>query len=144
MKRKRKVNEEGWTFMETLIVIAIVLILSSTVGYMAVRNIPKARIAAAKTQIDSFAAALESYYIDCGRYPTEEQGLDALWEKPENGVNNWDGPYLLKRVPDDPWGNPYIYRVPGSHGFPYEIISYGSDGQEGGEGNDADIASWGE
>jgi general secretion pathway protein G len=140
----KKQNEEGWTFMETLVVIAIVLILSSTVGYVAVRNIPRSRIAAAKSQIDSFMAALESYYIDCGVYPTEEQGLEALWRKPDNASNSWAGPYLLKQPRADPWGNPYIYRVPGEHGFPYGIISYGEDGKPGGEGNAADITSWGD
>jgi general secretion pathway protein G len=139
----KKKSEEGWTFMETLIVITIVLILSSTVGYMAVRNIPKSRIAAAKSQIDSFMVALESYYIDCGKYPTEEQGLEALWEKPD-GVDLWAGPYLVKRTPLDPWRQAYIYHVPGEHGFPYEIRSYGEDGKEGGEGNDKDLTSWDE
>ena len=136
-------NEEGWTFMETLVVIAIVLILSGTVGYRVVRNIPQSRIAAAKSQIDSFMAALESYYIDCGSYPTEDQGLDALWSKPDSGSEAWAGPYVLKKIPLDPWRNPYVYRVPGENGFPYGIISYGEDGKEGGEGNDADITSWG-
>lgn len=141
---KKRKNEEGWTFMETLVVIAIVLILSSTVGYMTVRNIPRSRIAAATSQIDSFMAALESYYIDCGVYPTEEQGLASLWIKPENAPAFWKGPYLLKKIPLDPWGNPYVYHLPGKHEFPYEIISYGEDGKEGGEGNAADITSWGE
>jgi general secretion pathway protein G len=138
----KKNKEEGWTFMETLIVIAIVLILSSTVGYMAVRNIPRSRVAAAKSQIDSFMAAIESYYIDCGTYPTEDQGLGALWAKPENGSEAWTGPYLIKKVPLDPWGNPYVYRVPGEYNFPYGIISYGEDGKAGGEGYAADITSW--
>ena len=130
--------------METLIVIAIVLILSSTVGFMAVRNIPRSRIAAARSQINAFMAALESYYIDGGAYPTEAQGLNALWAKPDNVLDTWEGPYLLRRVPLDPWGNDYVYRVPGRHGFPYEIISFGEDGREGGSGNSADITSWGD
>ena len=142
MKKVRRKNEEGWTFMETLIVIAIVLILSSTVGYVAVKNIPKSRVAAAKSQIDSFMAALESYYIDCGSYPTEDQGLDALWQTPDNASGTWSGPYLLKKPPMDPWGNPYVYRVPGEYGFPYGIVSYGEDGKAGGEGYAADITSW--
>jgi general secretion pathway protein G len=127
--------------METLIVIAVVLILSGSVGYVAVKNIPRARIAAARSQIESFMVALESYYIDCGSYPGAEQGLDALWKKPE-GVEVWEGPYLIKQTPRDPWGNPYVYRVPGEGGFPYGILSYGEDGTEGGEGKDADITSW--
>jgi general secretion pathway protein G len=137
----KKRNEEGWTFMETIIVIAIILILSSTVGYVAVRNIPKSRIAAARSQIDSFAAALESYYIDCGKYPGEDAGLEALWQRPD-GIDGWAGPYLTRKLPDDPWGNPYIYRLGGEEGFPYTVMSYGEDGTEGGEGNNADIKSW--
>ena len=145
MKRKnitKRNNEEGWTFMETLVVIAIVLILSGTVGYRVVRNIPQSRIAAAKSQIDSFMAALESYYIDCGSYPTEDQGLEALWTKPDGVSESWSGPYVLRKIPLDPWKNPYHYRVPGENGFPYGIVSYGEDGKEGGEGNNADITSW--
>jgi len=155
---KKRKNEDGWTFMETLVVIAIILILSSTVGYVTVRNIPRSRIAAANSQIGSFMAALESYYIDYGVYPTEEQGLAALWIKPEsitgtiqdrgspaaNGSALWKGPYLLKKTPLDPWGNPYVYHIPGKHEFPYEVVSYGEDGKEGGEGNAADITSWGD
>jgi general secretion pathway protein G len=137
-------SNDGWTFMETLIVIAIVLILSSSVGYMAVQYLDKARIAAARSQIDSFCVALESYYIDCGRYPTAEQGLSALWEKPsvEPVSGKWSGPYLYRAVPLDPWGNAYEYLVPGQHNLPYGIRSLGADGREGGEKNDADISSW--
>ncbi|MDR1390304.1 MAG: type II secretion system major pseudopilin GspG [Treponema sp.] len=138
MKRR---GEEGWTFMETIIVIAIVLILSSTVGYVAVRNIPRSRVAAAKSQIDSFSAALESFYIDCGRYPNEEEGLAALWAKPDS-AEGWAGPYLVKKIPKDPWGHEYVYRNPGAEGFPYGILSYGEDGKEGGADHDADLGSW--
>jgi general secretion pathway protein G len=139
-------SENGWTFMETLIVIAIVLILTSSVGYMAIQYIPRARIAATKSQIESFCVALESYYIDCGRYPAVEQGLEALWQKPTiQPVNDrWAGPYILKSVPQDPWGNPYEYTIPGKNGLPYGIRSFGADGREGGEKNDADITSWSE
>jgi general secretion pathway protein G len=140
---KRKKNEEGWTFMETLVVIAIVLILTSSVGFMAIQYLDKARVATAKSQIDSFSVALESYYIDCGRYPTAEQGLSALWKKPqtEPSSDTWSGPYLYKQIPDDPWGNPYEYSTDTSDGIPYIIRSFGADGREGGEANDADITS---
>jgi general secretion pathway protein G len=140
-----KMNDDGWTFMETLIVIAIVLILTSTVGYMAIQYLDRARIAAARSQIDSFSLALESYYIDCGRYPTSEQGLESLWKKPtvEPSGDNWTGPYIYKKVPNDPWGNPYEYTIPGAEGLPFSIRSLGADGREGGEGKDADITSWG-
>jgi general secretion pathway protein G len=139
---KKELREAGWTFMETIIVIAIVLILSSTVGYTAVKNIPRSKIASAKSQIDSFTAALETYYIDCGRYPGEDEGLDALWMKPDSAGDGWAGPYLVKKTPPDPWGNAYKYSNPGEEGFPYGIISFGEDGKEGGEGNEKDIGSW--
>ena len=138
--------DEGWTFMETLIVIAIVLILTSIVGFTGIQYLDRSRMAAARSQIDSFSLALESYYIDCGRYPTEEQGLEALWKKPtiEPISPNWAGPYIYKKTPNDPWGNPYEYKLPGPEGLPFSIRSLGADGREGGEGKNADINSGGE
>lgn len=137
-------NEDGWTFMETLIVIAIILILSATVGFAAINSLEKSRIAAAKTQIESLATALEAYYIDCGNYPTAEQGLAALRKKPETSPSSdsWGGPYLYKDAPKDHWGNEYEYTCPAPDGSPYGIRSFGADGIEGGEGKDADIKSW--
>ena len=136
----------GWTFMETLIVIAIVLILTSIVGFTGIQYLDRARTAAARSQIDSLSLALESYYIDCGRYPTEEQGLHALWEIPviEPISPNWAGPYIYKKTPDDPWGNPYEYKNPGANGLLFSIRSFGADGREGGEKKNADITSWGD
>ena len=132
--------------METLIVIAIVLILTAIVGFTGIQYLDRARTAAARSQIDSFSLALEAYYIDCGRYPTEEQGLEALWQKPsvEPLSPAWSGPYMYKKTPDDPWGNPYDYKIPGAEGLPFSVRSLGSDGREGGEGKNADINSWGE
>lgn len=143
MKKVLK-QEDGWTFMETLIVIAIILLLTATVGFMAVSSLEKARVAAAKTQIESLCTALEAYYIDCGFYPTSEQGLNALRRKSEISPTseNWSGPYIYKEVPKDPWGNEYIYFSPGPDGNPYGIKSYGADGMEGGEQKNADISSW--
>lgn len=134
----------GWTFMETLIVIAIVLILTATVGFMAINSLEKARVAGAKAQIESFFTAIEAYYIDCGNYPTAEQGLQALRKKPETSPSsdNWSGPYLYKDAPKDPWGNEYEYIVPSPDGNPFAIRSFGADGLEGGEGKDKDITSW--
>ena len=102
-------KNDGWSFMETLIVISIVMILTASVGFMAVGSLEKARVAAAKTQIDSFCVALEAFYIDCGSYPTAEQGLAALRKKSEIEPvhENWNGPYIYKDVPKDPWGNDY-------------------------------------
>lgn len=143
-KRNNIDNDEGWTFMETLIVIAIVLVLTASVGFRAVNSLDNARRASAQSQIDSFCIALEAYYIDCGSYPSEEQGLNALRTKPtiEPVSARWNGPYLYKNIPDDPWGNPYIYMIPGRNGDHYGVVSYGADSTEGGEEKNADISSW--
>lgn len=137
-------NEDGWSFMETLIVIAIILILTTTVGFMAINSLEKSRVAAARTQIESFATAVEAYYIDCGNFPTTEQGLSALRKQPETepSSDNWGGPYLYKDAPKDPWGNEYEYISPAPDGSPYGIRSFGADGIEGGEDKNADIKSW--
>jgi general secretion pathway protein G len=95
---------------------------------------------AAQTQIEYFGAALDAFRLDVGRYPSTDEGLDILVTKPE-GVATWDGPYLKKRVPLDPWKNRYEYKSPGDHGE-YDIISFGADGKEGGEGESQDILSW--
>lgn len=137
-------NEDGWTFMETLIVIAIILILTATVGFMAINFLEKSRVAAARTQIESFATAIEAYYIDCGNFPTTEQGFGALRKKPETAPfsENWSGPYIYKDAPKDPWGYEYEYTSPAPDGSPYGIRSFGADGIEGGENKNADIKSW--
>ncbi|MCK5671907.1 MAG: type II secretion system major pseudopilin GspG [Spirochaetales bacterium] len=137
-------NEDGWTFVETLIVISIVLILTSTVGFMAFRYVGKAKIVAAKTQIENLSMALDTYFMDNMRYPIVEQGLASLWKKPilEPVPKNWDGPYLKKNLTKDPWENDYEYVVPGPNGLPYGISSPGADGNPGGEGDDRDIRSW--
>lgn len=145
MKKLPRGNmNDGWSFMETLIVISVVMVLTASVGFMAVSSLEKARVASVKTQIDSFCIALESYYIDCGNYPTTEQGLDALRKKPEKEPisDSWNGPYLYKNVPKDSWGNEYEYIIPGPDGNAYGIRSFGADGKEGGEGKDADLLSW--
>lgn len=137
-------DDGGWTFMETLIVLAIILILTATVGFAAIGNLEKARVAAAKTQIESFSTALEAYYIDCGNYPSGEEGLLALRKKPESSAaaDLWGGPYLYKNPPKDPWGNDYEYLSPAPDGSPYGVRSFGADGKEGGEGKNSDIQSW--
>lgn len=146
-RRVARASEEptaGWTFVETLIVIAIILVLTSTVGFMAFRYLGNARVAATRSQIETLSLALNAYMLDNDRYPTEGQGLEALWEKPvlEPVPPSWNGPYLTKELPKDPWGIGYLYRVPGPNGLPFAIMSLGADALEGGEGNDADISSW--
>ena len=130
----------GWTFVETLIVIGIILILTSAVGFMAFKYIDQARQATAKSQVETLALALSSYYIDCKQYPDPQAGLGALWQKP-GGVDGWNGPYIAKAIPRDPWGHDYLLKVPGPNGLPFEIVSLGADGAEGGTGNDADVSS---
>jgi general secretion pathway protein G len=131
----------GWTFMETLIVIGIVLVLTSMVGLMAFRFIDQAKQAAARSQIEVYGLALEAYYLDCRSYPDKAEGLAALWIRPAAAPASWNGPYLSKAVSADPWGNPYAYLVPGPNGLPFQIISPGADGLEGGEGKNRDVKS---
>ena len=137
--------ESGFTLLEVLVVILIISILATTVG-LALRHLPgRARVAQAKNQVSIFKSALENYYFDAGNYPSQEQGLHALCEKPLTPPLPKDYPdsgYLDgSNVPLDPWGHPYVYTVPAKNGKPYEIMSYGKDGEPGGTGEDADISS---
>ena len=137
-------RQAGFTFIEIMVAMMILVILIGVAGFTYVRYIARARVVGARNQIESFGIALNSYYLDTGRYPTAEQGLAALWEKPllEPVPAGWSGPYLNKKVPVDPWGHPYEYTTPGPNGLPFAIRSLGADGAEGGEGNDADVVSW--
>jgi general secretion pathway protein G len=139
-----RLGNKGWTFVETLVVIAIIMILTGTVGFVAVRAVDRAKVVAARSQLEAFEVALNGYLLDNGAYPTQEQGLAALREKPtlEPLPQGWAGPYLFKPVPKDPWGKEYMYTVPGPGGLPYGIRTFGSDGHEGGDGTAADITSW--
>lgn len=130
--------------MEVLIVISIILILTSAVGFMAFKWVDRARVVTARDQVQTYALALDSYALDCRGYPTQEQGLAALWEKPvvEPVPEGWNGPYVDKKVGSDPWGRAYAYTIPGPNGLPFGIKSLGADGAEGGDGNAKDITSW--
>ena len=132
-------GEAGFTLMELLVVLVIVGLLAAFVGPLLYQRISPAKTTVARTQIESFMTALDSYQIDVGQFPTSEQGLAALRGDP--GASAWNGPYLRKEVPLDPWGTDYVYRAPGRSGG-YEIVSYGSDGLEGGNADAADIESW--
>lgn len=130
----------GFTLLELLVVVAIIGLL---VGYVAPRyfsQVGKSEITAVRAQIDGFEKALDQYRLDTGRYPTTEQGLNALVNKPADAPK-WNGPYLRKAVPLDPWGNPYRYKSPAERGD-YEIVSLGKDGQPGGSGEGADITNY--
>ncbi|HTC19433.1 MAG TPA: type II secretion system major pseudopilin GspG [bacterium] len=133
-------SEGGFTLIELLIVLVILSLLAALVGPALVERLKPAKRTVAQSQIEEFMAALDNFYVDSGRYPTNEEGLQALREKPP-AAKSWKGPYLKKDVPDDPWGYPYVYRSPGRNGG-YEIVSYGADGKEGGEGENADVTSW--
>ncbi len=134
-------RNHGFTLMELLLVLVIMGLLAALVGPTLYQRIKPAKEAAARAQIENFATALDSYLLDVGRYPNSQEGLQALRTKPSS-ADKWNGPYLKKDVPADPWGNAYVYRSPGRNGA-YEILSYGADGKEGGEGEHADITSWG-
>ena len=140
LKTKRAANQKGFTLIELLIVMIILGLLAALVAPRMFGKIGTSKQKAAKSQISLFETALDTYRLDVGEFPTSEQGLQALREKPSD-VDNWDGPYLPKEIPKDPWGNPYEYRHPGEHGD-YDIISYGADGQPGGEDEDADVVNW--
>lgn len=129
----------GWTFIETLVVIGIILILTASVGFMAFKYLDQAKQATAKSQIDTLSQALNAYYLDIRSFPSQDQGLEVLWENP--GVDGWNGPYISKALPLDPWNRDYVYRVPGPNNLPFEILCLGADGAPEGQGNDADISS---
>jgi general secretion pathway protein G len=137
--------KRGFTFIELMVVIVILGLLAMVVFPSYLRRVDDAKITAAKVQIKSLESGLKMFYLDNGFYPSTEQGLKALIEKPTTGriPEKWrEGGYLDKpSIPKDPWGNDYIYLSPGRNGEDYEIISYGRDGKEGGEGVDADISS---
>lgn len=139
-------RDDGWTFVETLIVIAIVLILTSSVGFMAFRYVDRARVVSSRSQIENYTLALHGYFLDNQQYPTTEQGLHALWQLPATSPipESWNGPYVDRAIADDAWGTPFYYEAPGPHGLPFGITSYGADGVPGGDGNDRDITSWGD
>jgi general secretion pathway protein G len=135
-----KQKEKGFTFFEILVVVTIIGLLAALVGPRLWKRISGGKQVAAKAQIELFGTALDAFRLDTGRYPTTEEGLKALREKPSS-VENWSGPYLPKEIPVDPWRKQYVYRSPGEHGD-YDILSYGADGVEGGEGENEDVVSW--
>ncbi len=138
-------REAGFTLIELMVVIVILGILTAIIAPRIIGRTDEAKVTEAKVQIKNFETALKLYKLDNGTYPTTEQGLEALVAKPTTGIipKNWrEGGYLeTKKIPLDPWGNPYVYISPGLHGD-YDIISYGADGVRGGEGFDKDIESW--
>jgi general secretion pathway protein G len=132
-------GEQGFTLVEMLVVIAIIGLIMGLIGPRVLNYLGESRVKTAKIQMQSFASALDLFNLDAGRYPSTDEGLSALVRR-SPGVAAWNGPYLKGgNVPNDPWSHPYIYRAPGEHGA-YDIMSLGSDGQEGGSGTAADIS----
>jgi general secretion pathway protein G len=130
----------AFTLLELLVVMVIIGLLAGYVGPKYFGQIGKSEVKVAKAQIDSLEKALDQYRIDTGHYPATEPGLAALMTKPPNEPK-WDGPYLKKSLPVDPWGRAYEYKLPGEHGE-FDLLSYGKDGQPGGTGEAADITNW--
>lgn len=130
----------GFTLLELLVVMVIIGMLAGFVAPRYFSQVGKSEIRTAQAQLESLKRALDQYRLDVGRYPTTEQGLNALVLRP-SGDKKWTGPYLEKAVPPDPWGNPYNYKAPGEHGE-FDLISHGKDGKPGGANEDADIVSW--
>ncbi|MGD0280857.1 MAG: type II secretion system major pseudopilin GspG [Dissulfurispiraceae bacterium] len=135
----RLANKSGFTLVELLVVLVILGLLAALVGPQLFPKLGKGKQSAAKAQIELLEEALDQFRLDVGRYPSTQESLSALVTNP--GIDKWEGPYLKKGLPNDPWGKPYIYTCPGSHGE-YDIVSYGRDGQPGGEGEDKDIVNW--
>ena len=138
-------DHQGFTLIEMMVVILVIGILAALVAPNVFRHVSTAREQSARAQIELLGAALDAYRLDNGTYPPTSQGLEALRRQPttEPVPPNWRGPYLRKEVPLDPWGRPYVYRSPGeANPWGYDLLTYGKDGDPGGEGEDADIKSW--
>ncbi len=137
---RRIANRLGFSLIELLIVMIIMGLLASLVGPRMFGKLDMAKQKTASSQMAMLLTALDSYRLDLGAYPTTEQGLEILYRNTAN-ISDWNGPYVAKEIPLDPWGNPYIYRNPGQHGE-IDILTFGADGREGGEKENADIGSW--
>jgi len=140
-QRTRTSGTGGFTLIEMMVVMVIIGLLMALVGPRFIRQEEKAKVGAARAQIELLGTALDTFRLDVGRYPSTQEGLAALRQRPF-GTDRWDGPYLKKDLPKDPWEHPYYYRSPGEGGRPYDLYSYGADGAPGGDGDNRDITSW--
>lgn len=139
-------SRRGFTLIELIVVIAIIATLAAVIAPSVFRNVGDAKVSAARSQIEIFSLALNAYRLDNDAFPSAEQGLEALRAAPVTGeaAPNWRGPYLSKTLAPDPWGRPYVYESPGrANPTSFDVYSLGRDGRTGGEGEDADVTSWG-
>ncbi|MHB9132113.1 MAG: type II secretion system major pseudopilin GspG [Armatimonadota bacterium] len=136
-------NSRGFTLLELLVVMVILVMLAGAVTVVVIKRVEEAKRARAVTDIESLGNALDQFSLHNHKYPATEEGLSALRVKPQGDeFPNWDGPYINKDVPQDPWGNEYRYQCPGDHNQDYDLFTLGKDGREGGTGSDADITNW--
>lgn len=135
----KRCRAAGFTLLELLVVVVIIGLLAALVGPRVFGHIAQSEITTARAQIEAFSRAIEAYRMDMGKFPDAAIGLNALMTAP-TATKKWRGPYLLKEIPTDPWGHPYVYRFPGAV-RDYQVISFGSDGAEGGEGDAADLVN---
>ncbi|MBI1912586.1 MAG: type II secretion system major pseudopilin GspG [Deltaproteobacteria bacterium] len=138
-KKALYADESGFTLVELIVVVIIIGLLAALVVPKLMGKVDQSKVKAAQAQIELFGAALDQFRLDTGRYPTTSEGLESL--RNASGIENWSGPYLKKEIPNDPWNHQFIYKSPGERDD-YEIISYGSDGSAGGDGDKQDIVSW--
>lgn len=142
-RRRRARRARGFTLIEIMVVIVIIGLLAAVIVPTVMGKVDDARVAKAKADIQSLEAALSMYYLDNSKYPSSEQGLTALMQQPTDpSIKHWRPGGYLERVSKDPWGNPYLYTFPGTHGKQYDLYTLGADGQPGGDGINADIGNW--
>ena len=139
--RFRASGATGFTLLELLVVMVIIGLLAGFVAPRYFAQVGRSQVKVARAQVAALDKALDQFRLDVGRYPTTEEGLQVLVVQPSGEVN-WAGPYLKKGVPADPWGRPYVYQQPGTHGGDFDLLSYGKDGRPGGTGEDADVTNW--
>ena len=141
MKVRGYRRARGFTLLEMLVVLVIIGLIASLVGPRLFSRVDSSKVQVADTQSRLLRGAIETFRLEVGRLPTEQEGLSVLYTAPsdERAKARWRGPYLDESVPADPWGNPYQYAIPGRDGMPFAIYSFGADGKAGGEGNDADV-----